>query len=163
MTKYTPAASGGKPPRRRRCCRRPQDERSDPTSGTCHDPGFASQRSVGSPPSPSNFGLIERQSGPPSPDACRPAYKKWHQGVLDGARLLTGRPGRAFLRWDLQVVLRSHLRTSRSPTARVLPFARSKARSNGSQYACRRVDDGYGLVNLALPQRIFGTPLGDLN
>ena len=33
----------------------------------------------------------------------------------------------------------------------------SKASSNGSQYACRPVDDVYGLLSLALRQRIFCT------
>jgi len=36
----------------------------------------------------------------------------------------------------------------------------SEASSNGSQYACRRVDDGYGLLSLALPQWIFRTLIG---
>jgi hypothetical protein len=36
----------------------------------------------------------------------------------------------------------------------------SKASSNGSQYTCRRVDDGYGLLSLALPQWIFCTLIG---
>jgi hypothetical protein len=38
--------------------------------------------------------------------------------------------------------------------------AGSEASSNGSQYACRRVDDGYGLLSLALPQWIFCTLIG---
>jgi hypothetical protein len=36
----------------------------------------------------------------------------------------------------------------------------SKASSNGGQYACRPVDDGYGLLSLALPQWIFDTLIG---
>ena len=36
----------------------------------------------------------------------------------------------------------------------------SKTSSNGSQYARRRVDDGYGLLSLALPQRVFCTLIG---
>ena len=38
--------------------------------------------------------------------------------------------------------------------------AGSKASSNGSQYTCRRVDDGYGLLSLALPQWIFCALIG---
>lgn len=124
-----------------------------------------------------------RELRPPRPAGFQVHFKTppGEQAQVDFARIdveFVDEPGVKHIIWLLSMVLgysrpdlgtlrcqqtvpRPHLRTWRSLTVAAAPFSPgSKASANRCQYACRRVNDGYGLLGLALPEWIFGTLIG---